>query len=512
VKRAAAASGAALVLIALAGCGDLERLTVRYRVEQILWKAQREESAARLSKEKPDSTTLLRLRSGYEEASKIAPPPYTRGTDSLAIRVGHDIARTVGFARLQASRLAVEANRPDLAIAELKAVEAMAEGDTLIRRQADFFLAGTYRQYGRTLDAVALFREMLRKYPPSPPGANGTEDAMLSIPDAIVRLLRESGDEAGANQERVAARAYYLALLQKPAPPTLEAQIRARLVRTDLELQDWSAAVVDVERLDSLVAATPSLTSLQAEVQYSKAKVRGVRDRNPKEAAAKLDSVAARFPDSRFAALALVDAGALLEKAGDKKGALAHYREASTKYPNDQTVAPVAAYRRAILEDEQGNWAAAKILLESIPVRYPRTQAGVEAPVAIARRYFRVGQRDAGMAALRKAIETYQAMIARDTSSAYCTMYRWAILQCRVTLGDWITVLQAVDDMAGHDMGHPSTAEALLHGATVARDHNRPDLAKRYLEMFLANYPNSPAIPDVKKRLAQLSQTGGRGG
>jgi hypothetical protein len=125
----------------------------------------------------------MALREPYLDVGrKVEIPKVTASSSKDDSTVARDIMRLVGNAELQAARLAVTANRPDIAIETMKRVQAMAEGDTLMLRRADFFLVGTLRQYKRYGEAVALMRSMLERYPPIPSGTSEEEDAILAIP------------------------------------------------------------------------------------------------------------------------------------------------------------------------------------------------------------------------------------------------------------------------------------------------------------------------------------------
>jgi hypothetical protein len=101
----------------------------------------------------------------------------------------------------------------------------------------------------------------------------------------------------------------------------------------------------------------------------------------------------------------------------------------------------------------------------SIPGDHGRAR-GAESPIA--NRYARVGQQDAAREAVRKAIDTYQGLIDRDTTSAFCVLYRWATLRCQMRLDDNKGALRTVDEMVRKDMG-----QAINGASTSARRADR---------------------------------------
>ncbi len=505
----AARAGTLILLLATVGCGEIGSMAERYRVERAIWWARHTEASARLGAQRPDSTALLGLREEYLAVPAQARHPYVRGKSEADREIGRETARLVGHAELQAARLAVEANRADLALDQMAKVAAMADADSLVRREADFFRVGTLRQSRRYAEAIQALKEILTRYQPAPPRRAGDVDPILSVPEGIVRLARDMGDAEGAKRELGAAGDYYRALLRRPQPPELEAQILARLVAVELEQADWNGAARDLAALEKLATSTPALAPVIPEVRYSQAKLVAVRSRNLSQASALLDRLASDYPESPFAARAILESGALLEQIGRKAAALARYRSAAGKYPGDLAVAPAATFRQAMLTEQLGDWEQAKNLLESIPVKYPGTEASIEAPVAIAKRYARVGNREAAESAVRRAIVVYQGMIVRDTTSAAVPVLRWSIIRCYNTIGEWGEALAWTDRMISEDMGNPLTAEALLEGARVANAHGLRDRAKGYLTEFLDHYPKSPLAPSVRQELAEHG--GGRG-
>lgn len=497
--------------LALSGCGETSLRSTRYRAEQLLWHADLQESAVRLRDEYPDSTTLLGLRAPYlDVAKKVEVPPLSAASSKEESTLAIDVMRLVGNANLQAARLAVQANRPDLGIENMKRVQAMAGNDTLMLRRADFFLVGTLRQYKRYEEAVALMKTMLERYPPITPQTSKDEDAILAIPESIVRLYRDLNDSTRANAALNDAGAYYRRVLATPHAPILDAQVRARLIRVELEQGDWNAGLHDVAILRRMAAASPALKDLEPEIRYSEAKLVMMHTgrQNPNEAVVLFEKVAKDFPKSPFAGRALMDAATLLELHNRLPEALNYYRQVTTSYGNQPDIAPPATFRRAMLEDKLGNWEQAKNLLDGIPVRYPETMAALEAPIAIANRYARIGQGDAAKQAVRKAIQTYQGLIERDTTSGYTPLYRWSIVRCYGLLGDDQGLLRAVDEMVRRDMGHPITAQALLQGARIAHQTKQDDRARVYLQNYVVNYPTSPILADVKKQLARIPARG----
>lgn len=493
---------AAAVLVLLGGCSRFEGMATRYRVERMAWQAQREETKLRVGKSEPDSMTMLKIRAVYQKLRATFHPPFLAGSGKDVEGLRRDIARQVGGAELTASRAALFARRPDLALESARWVASMADADTGLAREADLATVMALRGMRRYDEAIAAMRAMLDRYPPVPPPTPDQEDQILNVPDGIIELRTEMGDTASVGKDQAYAVAYYRRILASRPPPFLESQVRARLSRTLLEMGDADAAYAEVRVLSALVSKTPALRQLEPELLYTEARIRGTQ-KDYKQALVLYDLVVKSYPASPFVSRALLDAAVIAERMNDRPGAAERYRAILERPKVEAGIAPVASYRLAMVKDLMGNWDEAKQILEGIPAQYPKSRAAVEAPIAIVDHYNRSHQPDAAKAALVKAIETYRGMIAQDTASTYATIYRWNILRAYTSLQRWNDVLATVDEMAEKDKGAQITAEALFQGAQIARAHGDKAKGDIYLQRIVLEYPRSPRAEVIRKFLKE---------
>ena len=329
---------------------------------------------------------------------------------------------------------------------------------------------------------------------------------MLALPLVIVELRRQMGDEEGAQQELETAKAHYRSLLDHPAPPALEAQIRGRLVRTIIEQNKPEAALAEIAALEQLVARHPAeLKELEPDVRFVGLMVRARSGSNRLPVVGELEKFANDYPRSPSAGKALLEAATILERAKQFERARDEYRQVVARYGQDPSVGSPALYRQAILEDQLGRWDLAKTSFESVPVKYPGTQAAAEAPIMIAQRYLRHRDRASARAALSRAVEIYRNLIRADSSNAITVIYRANILRCHIALSEWQSALTDVDEMVLRDPGHPFTAQALLQGARIAKANSFRDRSAAYMRRFLQDYPNSPLADRVRAELKAVS-------
>jgi len=498
---------AALTAVLLAaGCGDSPWIRQRYLTERSYWSASREEIATRLVADRPDSVALLALRSSYRGVSPnidLAQFP-TRTAGQRGIR--RDVKRVMVTAALDAGRIALEANRSDLALEDCDRARTLADEDSLLRKTADFLRVDVLRESRQDDAALEAMQRILDQYQPTIPPGPYVEDPVLALPEAMVVVRKQMGDREGANRALHAAETYYRTLLHRPWPAEGEAGIRARLVRLELEDEDWDDALSDLRRLQGLAQSTPSLGEHQPEIHYFEAtiKAKKLEWSDPLAAVAPLDAVVSEYPKSSYAARAAYDAGVLLEARGRRKDALDRYRIVAERYGEDGDVAPDAAYRRALLADQMGDWATSKNLLEAIPIRYPESQAALDAPMAIVRHYQASGESDGVQNSLRRAVVTYQSFLAGRPQSSYRGGYRWALAQAQFQLGQWDAGLSTIDDMAANDPGHPLTSQGLLQASKIAEAHGLKPRAAGFLRRYLALHPDPARVAEVQRDIDRL--------
>jgi len=484
----------------LSGCSQLDGMATRYRAERMAWDAQRRETQLRIGKQAPDSVTLLRIRAEYQKLRQTFRPPFIEGQGWRVEKLRRDIARQVGKSELTASRVALAGRRPDLALESARWVATIADADTGLHRDADLAAVMALRAMRRYDEAIGIMRGMLDRYPPLAPRSLDQEDPILGVPDGIIELRTDMGDSENVAADRAYAVAYYRRILAQDPPPILEAQLRSRLSRTLLEMGDANAAFAEVGALRKLAQRTPALRSLEPELLFTEARIRGMQ-KDYKVALAMYDNIVRTHPTSTFAARSLLDGAIVAERMGNPAGAITRYRALLDRPAIDPGIAAVASYRLAMVKDQMGNWDEAKQILESIPTKYPKSRAGVEAPFAIAEHYYRSRQPDAARGALLRAVDTYRSMIGFDTVSSYATVYRWNILRAYTTLERWKDALATVDLMAEKDRGAPIVAEALFEGARIARATGDKARSNLYLQRILLEYPSSPRAAVVRKVL-----------
>jgi outer membrane protein assembly factor BamD (BamD/ComL family) len=499
--------GIAFLCLALIpiGCADDATRAARFSVEALKVSAQKAEQEARLRADRPDSITLLQLRDRYLAARKAVPPKLLEPSSGAADSLRLELSRVLSEMELRGAALAMEAGRTDLAMEQAKWLMSHAAGDTLTMRQAEYVVVGALRAQRKIPEALVEMRRMLRTYPPRPPDRPGVEDPMLALPLIMVELRRQMGDEEGAKEELGAANAHYRSLLAQPLPPVLEAQVRARLVRTILEQHDTDRALSEIGTLERLVTSQPSLKLMEPDVRFSRILITARSAPNQVAVVGELQKFAADYPKSQNAGRALLEAATILERNKQFEKARDAYRAVVTQYGREPDVAAPALYRQAVLEDQLGRWDLAKASFESVPVKYPGTQASAEAPIMIAQRYLRHRDKASARAALGHAVEVYRAMISADSGAAITVIYRANILRCHIALSEWEHALTDVDEMVLRDPGHPYTAQALLQGAKIAKANKFRDRSAAYLRRFLQDYPNSPIADRVRADLKAVS-------
>jgi len=493
---------AAAVLLFVSGCGGQERAAL-FRAERLLFQAGRAEARARLSPAPPDTATLMRLREEFLKVRRAVPGPYAAAKDSGASQLSKDLLRAVATAEASAARLAINARRPKLALKAAEQLAADAGEDSITGRQAIFMKLAAYQGMRRFEDAIKTMKEILSRYSPATPPENG-QDPILALPETIISLRRNLGDEAGATREQRVALEYYESLLERPLTPVLEAHVRARLLKTALELDMPGKAYAQADDLERLIGANPSLKPMMAGVAFAKAKMRAAMDRDPSEGAALLERIGTDYPGSPYAARALFEAGVEFEKKSRLPQARDRYQAVLQRYPDNEDVAPLAMYRLALVEEKMNDWAGAKATLEDLPHRYPDSRIAAEAPIAVIQHYARDNRKTAARQYFPRALDTYRGLLSRDSTGRYSALHRLKMFQILKADEDSTGLYELMDDMLRHDPRHPITAGALLEISKEADRFGNRARAIGYLRRFLQDFPQSPMVADVRRRLKSL--------
>lgn len=489
------------VALLLAGCGGTETAAV-YRAEKLLYDARKSEVQARLGSTPPDSAALMKLGAAFAKVRAAFPGPYKlEGSTKQREQMIYAI-RTVAAAEASVGRLSMEAKRADLALATAERLQTEAAIDTMTARNAAFMQLAALQSLQRYDDAVAQMKRIMANYPPLPPAANG-EDPVLSLPEAIVNLRRNLGDDDAAAKEIRNALTYYQGLLHVPQPPALEAQIRARTLRTYLELNQVGRALEEANTLERLVESTPSLRSMLAEVAFAKGKIKATVDKDPTEGIDILERIATDFPNSPLAPRALFEAASQAEGKGRYAEAKTRYEAILQRFPDSPEVAPLSLYRLGIVQDRLGDWSLAKRTLETIPTRYPQSTAAAEAPMAVIQHYARENQKSAAQLYFKKALETYRTLVRQDSSGRMAPMFRLKMYQIYAAGRDSNGIYRVTEEMLRNHPKHPYTAQILLEAARAAKAFGNERRAIVYLRRFLQDFPRSPVVADVKREIKE---------
>ncbi len=493
----------ALAATLLVGCGGGAERASLYRAEKLLYEARKAEEEQRLGSVEPDSAALMKLRAIYLKVGKSAPGPHAVTAAGEAGEVARATIRTVGVAAASGARLALAARRADLALEAAERLQTESASDTVTSRQAAFMAVAAYQGLRRYEDAIAQMKRILVTYRPLPPPPTG-EDPVLAIPGAIVSLRRNLGDEEGAGRELRSALEYFTSLLDRPMVPELEAQVRARILRASLELNQTDRALQEANTLERLVGGTPALRHLLAEIAFAKGKLKATVERDPSEGIGILDRVSTDFPTSPLAARSLLEAATILEQKGQTANARARYEAILRRFPNSQDVAPLALYRLGMVQEKMGEWVVAKATLEMVPLRYPRSAAAAEAPMAVIQHYMNEGRRTAAQLYFAKAITTYRQLVERDSSGQVAPLFRVKMFQIFAASGDSTGVYSIMEEMLRNDSRHPYTAQILVQAARASIGYGNRQRAAAYLRRFLRDYPKSPVAGQVKRELQNL--------
>jgi outer membrane protein assembly factor BamD (BamD/ComL family) len=352
-------------------------------------------------------------------------------------------------------------------------------------------------------DAVGAMKDILARFAPSVPPPNA-EDPILALPLTIVSLRRNLGDTEGATRELREGLEYYQSLLERPLDPELEAHVRARVIRTALELDLPGRALAQVDSLQILVRRHESLRSMLPEVAFAQGKIRASIDRDPSDGIGILERIATDFPGSPYASQGLFEAASQLEAKGRFAEAKDRYGALLQRYPEAPELAPRAMLRYAALQDRLGDWISAKNTLEALPVRYPQSLAAADAPIAVIQHYMRENRRTAAELYFSKALDTYRTLVERDSTGRFAPVFRVKMFQIHSARNDTVGMYAITEEMLRAEPRHPYTAQVLLEAARAATQRGNPGRAVAYYRRFLHDFPQSRLAAQVRRELKSV--------
>lgn len=494
-----------LLLPVLAGCSSYEDIRVRYRLEQMLWRAQlhqRRINIAFLGAHTRDTKNAI---AAYRLV--VAADPFASGD-----RPDWDPGVSSEIRELQVSARVALANLYFLTeryadagtlYTETLQMGAMGFKDVLDARMGaarSSYMEGDNQ--GVIEQCARIFREVEAR-PEFWAGDGDIEGAFLNIPVTLVRLRREHQDATAGDSSLAEAMSFY-ERVSKTWPGThQDLQAKLAIAQLDMIRQDWEAAVAHLEGITAHPAQAPGDA---AGIELVLGEIQGFRLNNFPAAAERFRAVEKRFAGTVAAFAARYDLAALRNAQSDSEGAAGDFRALEQARGVPDPVASRAMLARAKILESSGQWQDAYALLRRLEQLYPFTTAAIEAPLVATRHYVATGDTVMTARAVAHAREFYGSLL--DRGSAFPgsrVMVQSALAESFVASGRageaaaFLSESQSWDDV--------STAAGMLKAADLYQSVLNDSIqARETLEKVIERFPETRYSRAARERLDELAR------
>jgi tetratricopeptide (TPR) repeat protein len=363
---------------------------------------------------------------------------------------------------------------------------------------------------GGSADSLAdSYRAMYTKLPPAQP--DGTPLVpVLQAPLGRISTYSSAGRPGEAQAALADALSYYDRVTQERAGTATEAV--AWTLKADLLARSGRVpeAVTILERARSLPAAgelAPGIGFLLGQFLEQPPVTPGAAARVYRE-------VFRDFPGKPAGLQAGTRLATLLASAGQADSALAILDRVALGNPRDPENAAQARYQKGLVLAASGRGSEAIRELRAVATDFPRTRAGLAAPLQVAE-YYRASNDSLAMrATLQEAEQGYELLIADLRSDpAQGPLVMAAIdrlLDVRVRLRDWARLAQLLEERATSFPRDQRSPSALVEAAQVLDERlgDRPG-SIRVLQALISRYPTHPLAKAAKDRIARLGGSSG---
>jgi TolA-binding protein len=265
----------------------------------------------------------------------------------------------------------------------------------------------------------------------------------------------------------------------------------------------------DADALLALAASLDEAGDYVPGILFTQASIRQQGLNDHAGAIALLRRLQREYREDARAPGALLQIGIAFHDAGSADSALAAFDQVERMYPTKPEVVSQAQLLAASVVESAGNWEAALSRYRAVSTRYPRTSAGLLAPLQIAAHYEKRGDAAATEATLRQAAAEYER-IARELAGepshhdlVLAALDHLADVWSR--LGRWQDAVQVLLTRAEDFPGDYRSPLAYVRAASIQEErlHDR-QAAVSTLERLMQRYPDLPLSRRAQEKIDLL--------
>lgn len=502
--RIAAGALAALAL-AVAGCGDRE-LYERYTAERMFWKAARDARLLQLGQRVVPDTEIESVSRGFQRIVERFPPAEWAPGEGSVTEDRRIVGRVVGEALFRRAELLASKENPQ---------EAHAACEQLLRHypRGELAVRGTYlaahllRGEERLPEAAALLASLWRNQPVVREDGRTAEEGVIEAPLYAARWYASAKDTASALRVLEESEGFLRGVIRDHPGTPAALFARSRLFTALASRGEWVPAIAALRDVvdDPLFIADDTDKLMGTSARMEIASIYALQLGRPEEGLRILDEQERLGLPPKAGPRILLMRGQLTALAGRREEALAILGRVIEEHALDVDACAQAYFVRGSIYEALNRWDNAIVEYRTLISKFPRTQLGLAAPLQIAARYQRVGDEEAGGAALARAIQDYRRVIDADPASNEALLAREYMATAYLAQEDWAQAATALGDLASESSGSPAGAQALWREAWIYEEklQQAPEAEKR-LEQLVSSYPGTPIAEEAEKWLNTL--------
>ncbi len=487
----------AFFALSLTGCGERGVGTL-FRAERDLWQASRMEKALRIGPDTPPTTTETeRVLSAYRRLLTAHPGVVGQAADTS---IAHGIGRVRAKAMMGIVRMHRLRSEPAEVRRQLDEARKAFTWDLNLTLRFDQELAEELRAAGELEAAARMFQEMASTLPAR--RADGRP--VIPVQDAPIRaadILNEMGRQEEAMAELDRAEAYYRALIQEN--PDDEAASLAWLELGSVASRrgqfDKAAEVLEKAR------RSPGARAMEPRILLILGTLQQEARKNPEAAASVFLELVEKFPNDPVAPEALIRRGAALADLGRYDEALAALQRLKESYARDRSSGAKGDLLAARILIRAGRWPDALSRYRTLMADYSTSPEAVGSPFEIEAHYREIGESDAAVNTMERALVQYAELRDAYPGSAIAWTADESGARALIRLNRYeeaVAKLVSMPDLYPRD---PRNPVALLQAAGIAAErlNDRPRAAD-LLDQMAVRYPRSPLAPKAQEEAARL--------
>lgn len=500
-----AAWALAVLALAAAGCGD-RGLYERYTAERMFWKAARDARRLELGQRVVPDSEIDAVSAGFHRIVERFPPAEWASSEKDGSEDARIVSRVVGEALFRRAELLASKHKPEQARAACEELlRHYPNGELAVR--ATYLKAHLLRGEEKIPEAASLLAALSENQPVVKADGKTPEDGVIEAPLYAARWYAAAGDTAAAVRELEAAVGFYRGVLRQHPGSYTALFTRVRLFTALASRAHWEPAIATMQEVveDPLFIREDTEGLMGVSGRMEIAGIYALQLGRPEEGLRVLRDMTERGVPPKAAARVKLMQGQLTAVAGRREEALEILGGVLDEHAHDVESCAQAYFVRGGIYESLGRWDNALVEYRTLISKFPRTRLGLAAPLQIAARYQRVGDEQAGGAALAHAIEDYRRVIEADPSSNEALLAREYMATVYLAQQNWAEAASALGDLASETTGSPAAAQAMWREAWIYDEKlDQSEEAEKRLEQLVSAYPDTPIAEEAQKWLNTL--------